>query len=92
MSAYVIVEITDKDDEAKARYAQAAGPVIESFGGKVMGRGPLTVLQGEGGLERGLVIEFANREAALTWYHSPEYQALIELRNIALDSRFVLIG
>ncbi|WP_341524268.1 DUF1330 domain-containing protein [Pseudomonas sp. G.S.17] len=45
-----------------------------------------------GALERGLVSEFADREAAVKWYESVEYQALIEVRNIAFDSRFVLIG
>jgi uncharacterized protein (DUF1330 family) len=92
MSAYVIVEITDKDEAAKTRYAQAAGPVVESFGGKFVARGPVTVLHGAGALERGLVIEFADRDAAVQWYESAEYQALIEVRNIAFDSRFVLIG
>lgn len=92
MSAYVIVEITDKDEAAKATYAKAAMSVVESFGGKFVSRGPVSVLHGADTFERGLVIEFADREAALTWYNSPEYQALIEGRDIAFDSRFVLIG
>lgn len=92
MSAYVIVEITDKDEAAKAKYAQAAGPVIESLGGKFVARGPVSVLHGASAFERGLVIEFADRDAALACYNSPEYQALIEVRNVAFESRFTLIG
>jgi uncharacterized protein (DUF1330 family) len=92
MSAYVFVEITDKDEAAKAQYAAVAGPVIASFSGKVLARGPVTALHGDSPLERGLIIEFPDSETALAWYNSPEYQAVVEIRNIAFDSRFVLIG
>jgi uncharacterized protein (DUF1330 family) len=36
------------------------------------------------------IIEFASREDALRWYNSPEYQALIPLRQAAGPSSLLL--
>ncbi len=92
MSVYLFVEITDKDEAAKARYAEVAGKTIESVGGRFLARGPLTALHGESTFERGLIVEFPDRQTALDWYNGPDYQAIIETRNVAFDSRFLLIG
>jgi uncharacterized protein (DUF1330 family) len=92
MSVYLYVEITDKDEAAKARYAEVAGATIESVGGRFLTRGPLTTLHGESPFERGLIVEFPDRQTAIDWYNSPAYQAILETRNTAFDSRFVLIG
>jgi uncharacterized protein (DUF1330 family) len=52
----------------------------------------LTALHGESPFERGLIVEFPDRQTAIDWYNSPAYQAILETRNTAFDSRFVLIG
>jgi uncharacterized protein (DUF1330 family) len=31
-------------------------------------------------------------DTALAWYNSPTYQALLDIRNAALDCRFRLVG
>ena len=36
-------------------------------------------------------MRFTDRETALKWYNSPEYQQLIEVRGIAMDVRFSLL-
>ena len=36
-------------------------------------------------------MRFADREKALSWYNSPEYQQLIEVRGFAMDARFSLL-
>jgi len=38
-----------------------------------------TILEGDGG-ERTVVLEFPDRDAALAWYQSPAYQAVIDKR------------
>ena len=31
------------------------------------------------------------RETAVSWYNSPEYQQLIDVRSVAMDARFSLL-
>lgn len=92
MSVYLFVEITDKDEAAKARYAEVAGKTIESVGGRFLTRGALTVLHGESPFERGLIVEFPDHQTAVDWYNGPDYQAIVATRDVAFDSRFILIG
>ena len=36
-------------------------------------------------------MRFPDHEAAIKWYHSPEYQQLIAVRGVAMDARFSLL-
>jgi uncharacterized protein (DUF1330 family) len=36
-------------------------------------------------------VRFTDRETALGWYNSPEYQQLIDVRSVAMDARFRLL-
>ena len=92
MSAFVVVEMTIKDPDARARYAAAAAPTVAAFGGEYLAHGAWTVLHGEPSLPNGVVVGFPDRERALAWYNSPEYQATLTERALALNCRFQLIG
>ena len=92
MSAYVIVEFTVKDPETyREKYAPTAGQTAKRHGGEVIAAGNWEVLDGDGSLTSGVLVQFADRETALGWYSSPEYQQLIEVRGIAMDVRFSLL-
>lgn len=92
MSAYVVVELTVRNAEAKDRYSAAAGPTLKAHGGEFIAGGPWTTLTGEPGLANGAIIRFADRDAALSWYISPDYQATFADRALGIDCRFQLIG
>jgi uncharacterized protein (DUF1330 family) len=92
MSAYVVVELTVKDPDAKNRYSAAAAPVLKAFGGEFVASGAWHVLTGEAAFTSGALIRFTDRETALAWYHSPEYQAALGDRAQGIDCRFRLIG
>lgn len=92
MSVHVVVELTVKDPEAVKRYSAAAGPAVERYGGEFIGRGAWQVLTGEPAFEHGAIIRFADRETAIAWYNSPEYQATLADRSAAMACRFRLIG
>jgi uncharacterized protein (DUF1330 family) len=92
MAAYVVVELTVQDNDARERYSAAAGPTIKSFGGEFVVAGPWSVLAGDAGLTAGAIISFADRQTAMDWYNSPEYQALIPVRDAAFQSRFRVLG
>jgi uncharacterized protein (DUF1330 family) len=92
MTAYVVVELTIRNPEARDRYSAAAGPTIKAFGGEFVVAGPWTVLTGDPAFVAGAIISFPDQETALKWYNSPEYQALISVRDAGVDSRFRVLG
>jgi uncharacterized protein (DUF1330 family) len=92
MNAYVIVEFTVKDPEIyREKYAPVAGKTAKEHGGEVIAAGNLEVLGGVGSLTSVALVRFTDRETALGWYNSPEYQHLIGIRDVAMDARFSLV-
>ena len=93
MNAYVVIEVTVGDRTALDRYSAQAMPIIKEFGGEVLVVGPWEMLFGEPAFQRGMVIRFPSKEAALGWYQAPAYQALLETRALAFaNCRFRLLG
>src|SRR5450631_9828 len=85
--AYVLLQFNVNDQETFGRYRQGAAPTILSSGGKVLVASSNTDVR-EGALPANLVtiIEFPSREAAETWYASPEYGAVHHLRQDATSA------
>ena len=92
MSAYIVVEGTVRDKEALGRYGSQATSLIKEFGGEVLAFGPWEMLFGERAYQNGMIVCFPDKDTALAWYNSPAYQALLHIRNAALDCRFRLVG
>jgi uncharacterized protein (DUF1330 family) len=92
MSAYVIVEFTVKDPETyREKCASIAGQTAKAHGGEPLANSDWEVLHGDGPLTSEALVRFSDREAALKWYSSPEYQQLIDVRRVAMDARFSLL-
>src|SRR3984893_8325620 len=91
MSAYIVVEGTVRDKEALGRYSSQAIPLIKQVGGEVLAFGLWELLFGEGAYHNGMIIRFADKDTALAWYNSPDYQALLAIGNAALDCRSRLV-
>ena len=49
------------------------------------------ILEGEWSGTRTVILEFEHKEAALTWYHSEEYQALAKFRFDASKADVIVI-
>ncbi|HEY3923523.1 MAG TPA: DUF1330 domain-containing protein [Acidothermaceae bacterium] len=93
MSAYVIVEFTVKDPQTyREKYAPIAGQTAKAHAGEVIAAGNWEVLHGDGSLTSGALVRFTDRETAIRWYDSPEYQELIDVRGNAMDARFSLLN
>lgn len=92
MSAYVLVELQVIDPEAKARYSSVAGATVKSHGGEFIAGGEWELLTGDAGLPVGIIIRFPDRQSAMNWYHSSEYQALVADRSTAMICRFRLLS
>jgi uncharacterized protein (DUF1330 family) len=92
MSAYVIVEASVRDEAARGRYSSQVGSILRKFDGEILAVGPWLSLFGEPAFENGMVVRFPDKATVLAWYHSPDYQALLEVRDAAFDCRFRVVG
>jgi uncharacterized protein (DUF1330 family) len=92
MSAYVIIEASVRDKKARELYISRLGATLRKFDGHVLAAGPWLPLFGKTAFENGMVIQFPDRATAFVWYHSRDYQTLLELRDAALDCRFSVVG
>jgi uncharacterized protein (DUF1330 family) len=85
-NAYAIGHVTIKNEAIWAEYRSKLPATLEPWGGELMFRGKLkSVFSGSHAHEDTVVIRFPSREALEGWHESPEYQALIPLRNKAAD-------
>jgi uncharacterized protein (DUF1330 family) len=92
MSAYVIVEATVRDEESRVRYGAQIGPILREFSGEILVFDPWQMLCGEPAFTNGMIVRFPDKDTVMAWYKSPAYQALLEIRNAALDCRFRFLG
>ena len=88
MTAYLIALVNLKDPQLMQEYGAAAGPTILAAGGKIVGRGKLKGLAGNLPAQVGLIAEFESQAALDAWYNGPDYQALIGLRDRAMEPTF----
>ncbi|MDP3370430.1 MAG: DUF1330 domain-containing protein [Brevundimonas sp.] len=90
--AYIINEITVTDPVAYAEYVRLAPAVVESFGGRYVVRaGRVTPAIGEPPTARIVVVEFPSHRAAADFLASPEYQAILPIRQAASTSRAYVV-
>ena len=91
MAAYVIGHITFKDPEKWMEYRAKVPATLAQWGGEVILRGRrVAVLSGEHPYTDAVMIRFPDAGAITGWYGSPAYQALIPLREQAVE--MILIG
>jgi len=87
MTAFVIATITDvKDPEKFGQYGAAAAQTLTAHGGEAILRGKFAKsLNADQATAATGIMRFPDLEAVDRWYGSPEYQALIPLRDAACD-------
>lgn len=90
--AYEVHEVLVSDPEAYAEYAKLAAPTVAAHGGRYIVRGGNgTGIAGDAPAARVVVLEFPDRETAVAWRASPEYQAALKIREAASTSRVYLV-
>lgn len=90
--AYEIHEIVVSDAEAYAEYARLAAPTVAAFGGRYIVRGGAgAAIVGDPPAARVVVLEFPDRDTAVAWRASPEYQAALQIREAASTSRVFIV-
>lgn len=85
MPAYVIIEVRVFDPVLYEDYRHKLPPTMAAFGGTPLVRGFSELLEGDCAMDRMSIIEFPSRDAALSWYASPQVQALTEQRRASSE-------
>jgi uncharacterized protein (DUF1330 family) len=92
MRAYVIADIEVTDPAGYEAYRKRVPSTIVAHGGQFLTRGgALDVLEGSWTPKRLVIVEFPSMAALRSWYDSPEYRPLIELRNRFARSSLVAV-
>lgn len=86
MPAFFVASVTIKDANKFTEYAQKASATFGAHGGEIVLRGKAeAALAGPLTHSSVGIVRFPDMEALSRWFHSPEYQALIPLRDAAAD-------
>jgi uncharacterized protein (DUF1330 family) len=92
MPAYLIANIDVTDPASYEAYRERVPATISAYGGRFLTRGgALDVLEGSWTPKRLVIVEFPSMAALRSWYDSPEYRPLIELRNRYARSSLIAV-
>lgn len=94
MAAYVIGMGTINDPSWRSVYREKIAPILKRHGGRYLTRSDAAWEVLEGHAASGTtftVIEFPSVEHARAWYHDPEYQPLIPLRQAGSKIDYVVV-
>ena len=80
MATYAIFDIDWHDQNKAKEYREKFGSALEKHGGKTLCAGPPQVIEGNWNPARVVVLEFPSTAAFQDWYASPEYAAVLRLR------------
>ena len=88
---YLMANLRVNNQDIFKEFSSIALPLIESFGGKLLARGPHADRH-EGSVS-GIVtlIEFESKEVAEKFYFSDEYQAAKSIRDKGVDTDLMII-
>ncbi|MCA0031968.1 MULTISPECIES: DUF1330 domain-containing protein [unclassified Mesorhizobium] len=92
MPAYIISDVTIRDEEAIEIYRTRAAASIAQHGGRYLVRGgQVEALEGKWHPGPLIVVEFPDMERARRWYASAEYAAALDVRDAALSRNLILV-
>lgn len=86
MTAFFVANVTIKDPLKFQEYAQRAAVTFAAHGGEPVLRGRTEgTLVGTASHQTVGIVRFPSQEALTNWFNSPEYQAIVPLRDSAAD-------
>ena len=92
MSALLSVTITVKNQDKLKEYISQVPATMAPHGAKMIGRGKLVkTLNGELSHHIEALFEFPNSSAIEAWFHSKDYQSLIEVREEAAHMTIAIL-
>lgn len=91
MPGYLIVHGSVTDPEGYEEYKSQASKVVAEYGGRYLVRGGASELAEGDWQPRFVVVEFPSYQAALDFYHSPEYQEAAKIRQRCSVSSLAIV-
>jgi len=93
MSVYMIVEAKEVFDKQKyGEYIKKVPQIIEQFGGKYIVRGgDVSVVAGDWHPARIIIVEFESMDKFQAWWNSPEYRAVVHLRENGAKTNAIVV-
>lgn len=86
MAAYLIGQISVKDDVLWQQYVDGVKISLESFDATIVFRGEKqSVLSGANNSSLVVVVKFIDMKELNNWFNSHKYQSIIEIRDKAAD-------
>lgn len=89
----IIVETNLTSPEWISEYTENVTPIVKSYGGKYLTRtAKVEMLEGDRDAPQfSVVVEFPDRQSAIDFYNSKEYQPFKELRQAGAKCNFILV-
>jgi len=92
MSVYVVNEIVVTEPERFQTYADQVPAILARYGGRYVIRGGAPErVDGPSPPDKLVVLRFESREAARAWRNSPEYLAILPIREATSTSRVYIV-
>jgi uncharacterized protein (DUF1330 family) len=92
MPVYLIIEITVIDPEVYGEYVEQVSALVEQYGGRYLARGGDVVpLTDDWQPQRIVLIQFDTIDQVQDCFASPEYRALVPLREQSTTSRAIIV-
>ena len=92
MPAYIYANVEVTDPAAYETYRAEVPALIAAHGGRYLVRGgAVSVLEGSGVPQRQVILEFPDMAHLQAFYHSPEYQRLVAIRQRAASGTLFAI-
>ena len=92
MAAYIHGKIEVTDPALYETYRRDVPAVLAAHGGRFLVRGgAMTVLEGDAPPTRQVILEFPDMAHLTAFYHSPDYQRLVAIRQRASTGTLVAI-
>ena len=92
MSAYVIGQISIRDETRYETYVNAFADVFAKFKGRVLSSDENPqLLEGDWMGDKVVLMEFPSQDDALAWLNSPEYQEIAKDRKASADTVALMV-
>lgn len=92
MGAIALVQVDIHDATIYEEYKKLTPDTVEAYGGKFLVRGAeILVLEGEWTHDRMVMIEFPDKDSAVNWYYSKEYETARSIRAKAATAKFFIV-
>jgi len=92
MSVYLIIDIAIIDQDAYGEFVERVPAVVEQYGGRYLARSSeVSTMVGDWQPERIVLIEFESIEQVQEFFASPEYLAIVPLREQSAATRAIIV-